>query len=276
MKSSTLQTKLFFLGVVVLMAVNGLVLSGVAYNRSGSPEAQIVLTEREIGLPYDSHSENNSLSLNLNWRIWVDKGESAYKNWDSPAWFDAEKLRKLGFSQQKQKQSGDLSRQKKEVFIVLDRDSPLFFDVLAAKAEKLAEQRQRLRVDPDNRVKQLQREFDREKESGSHLFAIDAGLNRQDLRRRYPDRQRYLLLGGVVGDHAWSGPGGRGTGSQWRGYIVRLNHTSIHVPRTQRLILETLTDGGKREAGPPRYRVTLLCGKKLEPWLAGIEALRVD
>ncbi len=42
---------LFTLGFVILLATNIIVFSGVASNRSGNLEAQIILSERELTLP---------------------------------------------------------------------------------------------------------------------------------------------------------------------------------------------------------------------------------
>ena len=42
---------LFTLGFVIFLTTNIIVLSGVASNRAENPEAQIILTERELTLP---------------------------------------------------------------------------------------------------------------------------------------------------------------------------------------------------------------------------------
>ena len=43
-----------WLGLGLILASNAIALAGVWYNRSGEPQAQLQLSEREIQLPYDS------------------------------------------------------------------------------------------------------------------------------------------------------------------------------------------------------------------------------
>jgi hypothetical protein len=54
---------LFLLGFFMIVATNIVVLSGVASNRSGNPESEVILTERELQLPYKIHEENSGLTL---------------------------------------------------------------------------------------------------------------------------------------------------------------------------------------------------------------------
>ena len=68
MKKRIPSSGLFLLAWMLVAAVNGAVLSGVAYNRSGPPEARIVLSERELPLAYRRHEENSGLALRLAWR----------------------------------------------------------------------------------------------------------------------------------------------------------------------------------------------------------------
>ena len=90
---------LFAIGFVILVASNIVVLSGVASNRSGNPETQITLTERELQLPYRVHEENSGLTLRFAWRaLGKDEDYNMYPHWRSPVWFGSEKLEELGFN----------------------------------------------------------------------------------------------------------------------------------------------------------------------------------
>ena len=54
--------------LLLLLVVNGIVLGGVYYNRSGIPEATLTMTERELPLAYNyRHKENSGVTLRLNW-----------------------------------------------------------------------------------------------------------------------------------------------------------------------------------------------------------------
>ena len=44
--------KIFIAGLAIIIVTNIVALAGVAYNRSGEPDAVVELTERELGLPY--------------------------------------------------------------------------------------------------------------------------------------------------------------------------------------------------------------------------------
>ena len=58
--ASSGNTKILIAGLAIIIATNVVALAGVAYNRSGNPEAQIELTERELAMPhrYRMNKEN--------------------------------------------------------------------------------------------------------------------------------------------------------------------------------------------------------------------------
>ncbi|MDX2494371.1 MAG: DUF4824 family protein, partial [Desulfuromusa sp.] len=98
MKSIFSSRGLFLLGLLLLLLTNVAILAGVAANRSGNPETQVVLTEREVQIPYRSQKENSGLALHLNWRVGgVGDGGGFSSRWNSPPWFDIAKLKELGF-----------------------------------------------------------------------------------------------------------------------------------------------------------------------------------
>ena len=59
------------MAAALLVLTNIIVLVGVAYNRMGDTETSLLLTERELSLPYRSYSkkENSGLSLRVNWNV---------------------------------------------------------------------------------------------------------------------------------------------------------------------------------------------------------------
>ena len=81
MKKFLSSRGLFVSGFILLVLINIIVLSGVAYNRSGDPAALIWLTERELKMSYRSYEENSGLSLCLDWRT-LDKNEE-YRGYSS-------------------------------------------------------------------------------------------------------------------------------------------------------------------------------------------------
>ena len=114
--------------------------------------------------------------------------------------------------------------------------------------------------------------------SGSRLVVVDAGRDRHALRRRYPDRSRYLVVPGTV--HATEVRPGA-----YEGLVSELRVDSIHVPLRLRPPLDELVTAERvrRETSnsvedafrPPRYRAVVAFGKRGEPWLVSVEKLPV-
>ena len=93
-----------WVGLALLVLTNAVALGGVAYNRSGEPDAVLKLGERELSPPYvwNDKGENSGLSLKLQWRGTPPaarlRGKAAYWSDRNPAWLDARKMRELGFA----------------------------------------------------------------------------------------------------------------------------------------------------------------------------------
>ncbi|MBI5556495.1 MAG: DUF4824 family protein [Deltaproteobacteria bacterium] len=283
MKILVTSRALFALVFVILAATNIVVLSGVAANRSGEPEAQIILTERELRLPYQVHEENSGLALQLAWRVLgKDEDDNGYPGWMSPVWFSAEKLAELGFTINEYPSANDdtiFSKQPvpKEVFIVLEYDGESYrAAVMRAEAARAREEglyksnpgEQRLRDDFDSAEKRLERECIAE----TRLFAIDAGLDLGVLREKYGDQTHYVITKGLV-ELRYD----RGTDKkEVHGYISGLSVASIHVPLEHREIFDAMqAKGGLAldESGSPRYEVKLAYGNRLEPWIISAKLL---
>ena len=280
MKIFNSQRGLFLFGLILLLAINGVVLGGIAVNRSGTPEAQVVLTERELELPYQLEKEDSGLAFRLDWRV-VGDGDSGgyYASWDVPVWFDEAKLQQLGFVLPVIDESDDYDRSRrssseKEVFIVLEVDSPLFAKVITGLEGKLARERSRYALDGTDRdrVIKAEKRIQEEQRSGSRLFAIDAGLDAVQLRQLYSDRAKYIITKGVV-NHRWN-YGVDNKKKESRGYIVKLSNNSIHVSRKYRLELDTIVAGKFSRNGSgkaPRFQVELAYGSRLEPWIVAVQ-----
>ena len=92
MKRRNLRTMLAGIGLIIL--TNAVVLAGVAYNRSGEPETRIILTERELNLPYryGGSKENSGIALRVNFRV-DGTSSDKYRYYGNDArWLSKEKL----------------------------------------------------------------------------------------------------------------------------------------------------------------------------------------
>lgn len=284
MKKQFASRILFIAGFVILVLTNIFVLSGVASNRSGEPDTLIVLTERELRLKYRDSKENSGLALGLYWRVLSEDGENlhnyAYRS--DPAWLDADKLEALGFNINRylagDSRSGIYRRLlSKEVFIVLEnggepckeslrRAQSAFAKVKKAYDANLHDEKQRFSFE---RAKE--RLYD-EQVRGSHLFAIDAGLDPAQLRKKYADRSRFIILKGLVRPYIPS----EKVRDKVSGYITKISTIRINVPLKHRRILDAVkADGPFYSSGitSPRYKVKLAVGSRYEPWIISVEKI---
>lgn len=172
-----------WLGLGLILTSNAVALAGVWYNRSGEPQAQLQLSEREIQLPYDSWlrgEENSGLRLQLAWR-------QADADW---SWLDEAKLRELGFA------PNDLGRSaERPLWLVLELDGPSYRKQVERAKVALASAQTALAAIPQDETLRQQRdqrqlELRHEQEQATRLLLMDAGLDAEALRKAWPDRQR--------------------------------------------------------------------------------------
>ncbi|MGH6631710.1 MAG: DUF4824 family protein, partial [Burkholderiales bacterium] len=115
----------------------------------------------------------------------------------------------------------------------------------------------------------------REETSNTRLFAVDAGLDAQALRAKYPDRTRYAIMRGKIRPQLSTA---RGSAGLWTGHIDSLDNTRVNVPpefrkalvSTQYSPLTTRAVPAKAE-GAPAFQVTVAFGKRFEPWIVAAE-----
>ena len=256
------------LAAMVVLVANAVALVGVARNRSGRSEAEVLLTERELPMaPWSDESTGAFVRLE-----WQHSLPGSKVEWP---WFDRAKLESLGF---------DCARWEEEVrerygrmvprraYVVLEYDGPAWARWLEAReAEPEGKDGEDARV------------------SASRLVPIDVGLDPGELRRLYPDRSRCLIVPAIVGaGRTEDGPGGKVV---LGGQILYVLVSEIHVPKDLGALLAALraTDAAvpvpPRDEGrpgppvpqhrhaPPRYEVLLRYGVRHEPWVAEVRPL---
>lgn len=275
---------LFSLGFIVLVATNIVVLSGVASNRSGEPESQIILTERELQLPYQVHEENSGLALRLTWRA-LGKVEdyNNYSDWRTPTWLSAKKLEELGFNINNYLSSvGNTTFYKqpipKEVFIVLENDGEPYREAVKRAEVALDREESSFKLNPsDKRLRdnfeRAEKRLKRERIKETRLFAIDAGLDPSELREKYREQSRFIITKGLIKaryDHDKNK-------KKVFGYISRLSVASIHVPLKHRQVFDSVLaqdKSKKNDFETPRFEVELAYGSRLEPWIVSVKRMR--
>tara|TARA_R110002049_G_scaffold273930_6_gene451870 strand:- start:966 stop:1844 length:879 start_codon:yes stop_codon:yes gene_type:complete len=289
MKLQLSSRNLFTLCFLVLLATNAYVLTSVAANKAGAPEAFITLSERELSLPYRLYKENSGLFLTLQWRS-LNKQEEfdeyAYDNRGAPAWFDSKKLVDLGYNNDEinyySSSSYEPQKRKplpKEVFIVLENNSVLYDEALK-RAEAIVEnQKARLAKNANdqhisNSLERAEKQLERERLSASRLFAVDAGVERSALRQQYSDSTRFIIAKGLI--EPYYSYNNNKEKRKTYGFIRELSIEQIHIPLKQRNLFDKLLGQNKvhsSDVKAPRYQVELAYGSRLEPWVVSIKPM---
>lgn len=283
----------------LVVLTNVIVLIGVTYNRSGEPEAEITLTEREMPLSYAAYrsEENTGLALRLDWQHPGHRWHAImFESQLEPNWFDQGKLEKIGY---------DCSLPLSDPFAeqYYDRMLPReAYVVLAYRGEAWThwiEEWDRDKVfllDQIKKGKRSKEDFERFNEAyarsgktDSRLLAVDVGVDPLELRQRYPERRQFVIVQAQTRlQLAREGKtsSGKHRPSHLRGDVTHLLIDDIHVPFEQRAMLDSLLRSeAERRARPhrpyvnadelkePRYEVTLRFGKRYEPWITSIRPL---
>jgi hypothetical protein len=209
-----------------------------ALNRSGEPEAVLVLTERELRLPV-RQAENTALTLTLVFEPPRPRVADAPRQ---PGWFDRAKLESIGF---------DCRRPVTAEHAAYYRTRPPRATFAALEYEE------------------------RSSAADSHLTAIDVDNDAAALRQRHPDRRRVAVVEAAAAMRYVSNPG---QPPFLMGRVTSVMPPEIHVPREWRGALERLQPEAEPGTWPPprrepRFRATVTWGRRLEPWITNVELL---
>lgn len=246
-------------GTLLIVISNAVALIGVSYNRSGDPESQLKLSQRELWQPfrYGLDEERGGIVLDLRWRVLTEELGGMYygDNYGAPLWLDKAKLASLGFdvSRGPDMPAGRRYHEKqlpKEVMVVLEFDGPAYQKALV---------RARARAEAD--------QLRREETINSRLFAVDAGLDAVLLREKYPDRTRYAIVRGSV---RLQFEGNRTGDAQLTGHITDLHNHRVSVPHEFRDAIVALPRAsmyGSAAENVPPFQATVAFGRRLEPWI---------
>ncbi len=291
------------IAICLLIVVNVVVLTGIAYNRSGEPVATITLTERELRLSsYSGYadSENTGLSVRLNWSA----GES-YRNMlfsydrrenERTAWFNKAKLEAIGFDCKLPLDDprAELHYQKllpRKTYAALEYEGAAWESWLADSQAYLAKQEKQIQAEPDpeEHLKKMREDFDREVRTHTRLFVIDVGNDPETLRLKYGNQIRCLILPAVAKlEHypSFMGDNKKKEPPRIAGEVTDILTDTIYVPKEHRATIEKVLQERLRRqkmSGDysgyservPSYEVTFHVGKRAEPWIAAVRELTV-
>jgi Domain of unknown function (DUF4824) len=273
---------------LLVVLVNTLILGGVALNRRTPPDATLVLSERElspaIAAPfYFGNDENSGLTLELRWAVLpppvADQAGATHflypgsESWGPAAWLDRKKLAALGFDVARRSDEGEEARyyehvQAREVLLVLEMNADAYQSALQqirtratqAAATAAADSFDASLVREAQRLRESARRLERE---SSRLYVVDAGLDAEALRSRYPDRTRYAIVRGSVRPQVV----GQGAARQLFGRVAAVHCADLTVPERLRAPLppRPLRPADRRQP----FQVMVAFGRRFEPWIVG-------
>lgn len=267
-------------GIAVILLTNTMALLGVVYNRSGDPESQLTMTNRELRKPFQFHDEkdNSGLVLQLIWRVLPPEGRNDYGHdygsYSVAEWMTGKKLESLGFdvSVPVNDVGGIGSNQRRlpqDVFLVLEQDGKTYQTAL--RRAQQAYQRASAGSDKQKMV-DAEKRLIRERDSNSRLFVVDAGRDVAELRTLYPDQRRYAIVRGSIRVQ-WSTY--NKVQSHWEGYINDVANESVNVPLEFQSLMKAMSRGrlaGLQDQDFSPFSMKLAFGKRLEPWVEFVKA----
>ncbi|HTN93600.1 MAG TPA: DUF4824 family protein [Gallionella sp.] len=267
-------------GLALILLTNAVALLGVHRNRSGEPESVLTLTQRELQRPYGwgMNRENSGVSLRILWRVpTAGRSMNYLYSGGNALWLDQAKMASLGFDVGPSRDMQDIyrwsSRQlSREVLLVLELDGPAYQQALQQAQQFAEEQDAKLAALPDDKslqagAKTAHDQARMEEQENSRLFAVDAGLDPDELRAKYPDRNRYAIVRAQVRPSYASGPG------QIAGYIDKISIDEIRVPHEFHSAFDIRVRPaipGTPASGRRTFEATVAFGRRMEPWIVGI------
>jgi len=286
MKIAWSRTRTLVAGVALIAITNAVALVGVAWNRSGEPESELTLTQRELRWPYSYgfDEEGAGLALDIRWRVLTaGQADLDYFNYHgAPEWLDRAKLESLGFDLSRRSSAARMDRRyerllPREALLVLELDGPAFQQALERARERVAKEAAREAAGSGKKgsrdpAQSAAEQLKREETSGSRLFAVDAGLDAAALRAKYPDRARYAIVKGIVRAQFNRNRSGEG---EFTGHVENLVNRQVNVPIEFRRAIGSVprTAAWKEMAqeGSP-FQITVAFGKRFEPWIIAASA----
>ncbi|EJM53220.1 DUF4824 family protein [Pseudomonas sp. GM48] len=260
----------FIAGVGLILIANVIVLVGVIYNRSGVPDSVLKLSQRELQVPYSGrwNADNSGMSLKLLLRSTGPLNVGGSGEEGNAALFGKVKLAELGFDvsapiDTEQGRSRLRKQRSRQVFLVLEFNGRAY-----QQAVELAK-----KIEVDELNKKQPTTLAREQNASSRLFIVDAGVNRETLRAKYPDTAQYSIVRGQIRLMVIYGHNKQ---TMLTGYVNKMGVERINVPIAFRSVFEPMQRIVQKNSysaendGRPPFEATIAFGKRLEPWIVTV------
>lgn len=285
----SLHTRYLIAGLVLIGVVNAIVLAGVAWNRQEPAESRLQLSERELGNTYAYwRKDNSSLALRLDYRWPSQVNDDHYY-----LSISAEKMAELGFDVPTELNEQTVRRYRRQLdrdaLLVLELNGPAYQREVALLVAALGEAQRLQKSVPDSKelreaAVDAANALDYEQRRASRLLVVDVGRDQQTLRARYPDRQHYAIVRGIVEVQAssvaseWTGKGEdpRPQSQRWTWQLGGSADTpgvqSLHLPQRWHATFDGLPQqdeslDGDYTNGQKLFAAEVTFGRRLEPWI---------
>jgi hypothetical protein len=241
------MTRIALPALVIVVVVAGYV-AAAGWNASGEPLAVITLTERELPLVWTNRQGDEDRGLQL--QIAYD---GRYDPLDSRNWLSEQRLREIGFALHVPVGSPQAVHTYDHVpsrvaWVVLEYDGPQWRDIERRRA-----------------LREAARHVERSNLFHSRLVPVDAGVDVDALRQRYPTG--HVIVRAVIGLSYVSADA---AGRVLYGTLRQIVPPHVAVPRRFRSVLEALPP--QASAKVPRYEVDLAIGRLGVPYVRAVRA----
>jgi len=265
-------------GVALILLTNLIALSGVRFNHSGLADSTLQLSQRELRIPYRwrQDNDNNGISLSLQWRFPGSLNAYLQYSNNDPGWLDQAKLASIGFNvsvpiDTEPRRTAYQKQLSKPVFLVLEFDGPAHQQAIELAKKEDADNAKK--ETEDDKKKNQPTALSQELNLNSRLFVVDASLDRETLRAKYPDTRHYSIVRGQIQPRITYD---KKKQPLMTGYIKDVSAQSINVPVEFRDVFEstrkTQNDGNANNDKRPPFEATVAFGRRLEPWIVAASA----
>lgn len=290
----SLRARYLIAGLVLVGVVNAIVLAGVAWNRQEPAESRLQLSERELGNTYAYwRKDNSSLALRLDYRWPSQVNDDHYY-----LSISAEKMTELGFDVPTELNEQTVRRYRRQLdrdaLLVLELNGPAYQREVALLVAALGEAQRLQKSVPDSKelreaAVHAANALDYEQRRASRLLVVDVGRDQQTLRARYPDRQHYAIVRGIVEVQAssvaseWTGKGEdpRPQSQRWTWQLGGSADTpgvqSLHLPQRWHATFDGLPQQDEQPvvdylSDQKLFSAKVAFGRRLEPWFVDLSA----
>ncbi|MDY0117466.1 MAG: DUF4824 family protein [Sulfurimonadaceae bacterium] len=251
-----LQKRLFYLSILFVLVTNVFIFIHIYNNRADEPTSHTYLSLRELYHSDHKNWENSGISLRILFRSPPYAGAT---------WLDEKKLREIGFSSNELYKSEKRGQNiKKELFIVLEQNANKYQESLQKFHNEVLQAKALYEDKKDrqskNKYEDAEHSYNNEKTRPSRLFAIDAGQTYEQLRHKYSDTNRYIIVKGiiqVIDENKMTR----------RGIIRELSRSNIYLPK--KLHKDFLQKYNHKQDENEEF-IEVKYGTLYEPWISGM------